>query len=67
MGFLVLVVPHAIGAPVAIGERPVPSELIHRFEVLSILTTGTFWIALGSIGGYFTGVPNMPKCSKASF
>jgi cobalt transporter subunit CbtA len=53
MGLLVLVIPHAIGAPVAVGESSVPSELIHRFEVLSILTTGIFWIALGSVGGLF--------------
>lgn len=53
MGLLVLVIPHAIGAPVAVGESSVPSELIHRFEVLSILTAGIFWIALGSVGGLF--------------
>jgi len=49
----VFVVPHAIGAPVAVGESSVPPELIHRFAVWSILTTGVFWIALGSIGGLF--------------
>jgi cobalt transporter subunit CbtA len=53
MGLLVFVAPHVIGAPVAIGENSVPRELIHRFAVLSILTTGMFWIALGSIGGLF--------------
>jgi cobalt transporter subunit CbtA len=53
MGFLVFVGPHAIGAPVAVGESFVPPELVHRFVVWSILTTGVFWIALGSIGGLF--------------
>jgi cobalt transporter subunit CbtA len=53
MGLLVFAAPHVIGAPVAMGENSVPPELIHRFAVLSILTTGVFWIALGSIGGLF--------------
>jgi len=51
MGILVFLVPHAIGAPVATGASSVPLDLVHRFAVLSILTTGMFWIALGSIGG----------------
>lgn len=53
MGLLVFAAPHVIGAPVATGENSVPRELIHRFAILSILTTGVFWIALGSIGGLF--------------
>jgi cobalt transporter subunit CbtA len=53
MGLLVFVIPHAIGAPVAMGESPVPPELVHQFAVLSILTTGMFWVALGLIGGMF--------------
>jgi cobalt transporter subunit CbtA len=53
LGLLVFAVPHVIGAPVAMGESSVPAELVHRFAVLSILTTGIFWIALGSIGGLF--------------
>jgi cobalt transporter subunit CbtA len=53
MGILAFVVPHVIGAPVAMGASSVPPELVHRFAVLSILTTGIFWIALGSIGGLF--------------
>jgi cobalt transporter subunit CbtA len=51
MGLLVAFLPHAIGAPVAIGESSVPAELIRQFALLSILTTGIFWITLGSVGG----------------
>jgi len=53
LGLLVFVVPHVIGAPVAIGESSVPAELVRQFAALSILTTGMFWIALGAIGGFF--------------
>ena len=53
MGLLVFVIPHVIGAPVAIGQSSVPAQLVHQFALLSILTTGMFWIALGSIGGLF--------------
>jgi cobalt transporter subunit CbtA len=53
LGLLVFVVPHVIGAPVAIGESSVPAELVRQFAALSILTTGIFWIALGAIGGFF--------------
>jgi cobalt transporter subunit CbtA len=45
------ILPHAIGAPVATGESSVPAHLVHQFALISILTTGMFWIALGSIGG----------------
>jgi len=51
LGALLLIVPHAIGAPGAHGEGPVPEALIHKFSVLSILTTGLFWTALGVISG----------------
>jgi cobalt transporter subunit CbtA len=53
MGLLVFAVPHVIGAPVAVGESSVPAELIRQFALMSILTSGMFWIALGSIGGLF--------------
>ena len=53
LGLLVFVVPHVIGAPVAIGESSAPAELVRQFAALSILTTGIFWIALGAIGGFF--------------
>ncbi|MGA3190561.1 MAG: CbtA family protein [Bryobacteraceae bacterium] len=51
IGLLLVILPYAIGAPVAKGESAVPASLIHQFATASILTTGMFWIALGSIGG----------------
>lgn len=53
IGVLPLILPHAIGAPVAQGSSAVPVALIHQFAVLSILTTGMFWIVLGGFGGLF--------------
>jgi hypothetical protein len=50
-GLLVAILPDAIGAPSAKGVNSVPASLIHQFALVSILTTGIFWIALGSIGG----------------
>jgi cobalt transporter subunit CbtA len=50
-GLLGLILPHVIGAPVATGGSSVPQQLVHQFALLSILTTGMFWIVLGSIGG----------------
>ena len=50
-GLLGLILAHVIGAPVATGESLVPTQLVHRFALVSILTTGISWIALGSIGG----------------
>jgi cobalt transporter subunit CbtA len=50
-GVVFLIVPHIIGAPVATGENAVPAALIHQFALFSIVTTGVFWITLGSIGG----------------
>jgi len=51
-GIVLLVLPHLIGAPVANGQNVVPAELIHRFTMLSIATTGMFWLLLGLLGGY---------------
>jgi cobalt transporter subunit CbtA len=53
IGVLPLILPHAIGAPVAQGESAVPVTLIHQFAVVSILTTGLFWVVLGAGGGLF--------------
>jgi cobalt transporter subunit CbtA len=50
-GLVVLAVPHAIGAPVPVGQSAVPPDLMHRFAVASILTTAMFWVTLGLIGG----------------
>jgi cobalt transporter subunit CbtA len=51
IGLLGFLLPHAIGAPVATGESSVPIALIHQFAVASILSTGVFWVVLGSICG----------------
>ena len=51
IGVLPLMLPHAIGAPVAQGSSAVPVTLIHQFALLSILTTGLFWVVLGAVGG----------------
>ncbi len=51
LGLAGLTLPHIIGAPVADGPNSVPTQLIHRFAVVSMLTTGMFWLVLGSTGG----------------
>jgi cobalt transporter subunit CbtA len=51
IGLLVAIIPHAIGAPTVTGESTVPAALVREFALASILTTGIFWVALGSIGG----------------
>jgi cobalt transporter subunit CbtA len=53
IGVLPLILPHAIGAPVAQGNSAVPVTLIHQFALISILTTGLFWLVLGTVGGLF--------------
>jgi cobalt transporter subunit CbtA len=50
-GLGALILPHAIGAPVASPGSTVPPQLIHQFAIASLLTTAIFWLALGSIGG----------------
>jgi cobalt transporter subunit CbtA len=51
IGVLLLIVPHIVGPPVAQGESAVPMALARQFALLSILTTGLFWVVLGTIGG----------------
>jgi predicted cobalt transporter CbtA len=55
LGIVVVILPHAIGAPVAEGSNVVPVAIIHQFTIVSILTTGLFWIVLGAIGGLLYG------------
>jgi len=51
---LLLVVPHAIGAPHQVMEPGnVPAELAAQFAVASLVVTGLFWMVLGGLGGYF--------------
>jgi cobalt transporter subunit CbtA len=51
LGIIILIFPHLIGAPKATGQKVVPEQLIHRFTLLSIATTGMFWLLLGLLGG----------------
>jgi cobalt transporter subunit CbtA len=51
VGLAALVLPHVIGPPAAAGQSFVPAQLIHRFATVSVLTTGVFWLLLGSTGG----------------
>ena len=50
-GVVCLVLPHVIGAPVAMGESVVPASLVRQFEFASLAATGTFWLTLGTVGG----------------
>lgn len=52
LGILVLIVPHAVGAPTGDAHGGVtPSELIDEFIVASLVTTALFWLVLGGISG----------------
>lgn len=46
-----LLLPHLVGAPVGVGQNSVPVELIRRFTILSVTTSGIFWILMGTLGG----------------
>ena len=46
-----LLVPHLVGAPVAIGQNNLPAELVRRFAIVSVTTNGIFWILVGTLGG----------------
>ena len=51
---LLLVLPHAYGAPHPVMEPGnVPAELAAQFAVASMVVTALFWMALGAFGGYF--------------
>lgn len=51
-GAVCLLLPHLIGAPVATGENRVPAELIRRFSIASVATSGIFWLLVGTLGGF---------------
>ncbi len=52
-GVVVLVLPHAIGAPhVDVHGGQVPADLIDAFIVASLVTTGLFWLVLGGLSGF---------------
>jgi cobalt transporter subunit CbtA len=53
-GVVCVSLPHLIGAPAATGQNAVPAELIHRFTIASLATTGLFWLLLGAVGGFLS-------------
>lgn len=50
-GAVCLLLPHLIGAPVAAGQNVIPVELVRRFSIASVATTGIFWLLAGALGG----------------
>lgn len=50
-GAVCLLLPHLIGAPVASGLNSVPAELVRRFTIASVATSGIFWLLVGTLGG----------------
>ena len=51
VGAIVLVMPHIIGAPAAVGASAVPAVLMRNFAIASLASVAIFWILLGAIGG----------------
>jgi cobalt transporter subunit CbtA len=53
-GGLLLVLPHLYGAPQpAAYKSATPEALAHQFVVAAVLTSLVFWLALGSLTGFF--------------
>jgi predicted cobalt transporter CbtA len=50
-GALCLLLPHLLGAPVATEQNLVPDELVRRFSIASVATSGIFWLLAGTLGG----------------
>jgi len=50
-GVLILL-PHAAGAPQAVGLPGLPANLIREFSIASVLGNGLFWLTLGPIAGW---------------
>jgi cobalt transporter subunit CbtA len=51
-GIICLLLPHLAGAPGAIGTDVVPEGLSRQFAIASLLTTGLFWVLLGTFSGF---------------
>lgn len=50
---LLLIAPHAVGAPEHYGSSgAVPAELAAQFVVASLVAAGLFWIVLGAVAGH---------------
>jgi predicted cobalt transporter CbtA len=53
IGFLLIALPHLIGAPQPeVGVSPVPEALARNFAVASVLVAAFFWVLLGGVQGY---------------
>ena len=53
-GGLLLLLPHAIGAPQATGPEVVPAHLVRSFALASIAGNGLFWLVLGAAAGFLS-------------
>jgi cobalt transporter subunit CbtA len=51
-GVVCLLLPHLVGAPGATGESSVPDQLVRRFTIASVTTSGIFWLVAGALGGF---------------
>ena len=56
LGLIVLLIPHAIGAPPPYDfTNDVPAEMVAQFVTASLVTTALFWAVLGALTGHFVG------------
>jgi cobalt transporter subunit CbtA len=54
IGLVLIVVPHAIGAPQPEQHAALaPEALVHRFIVATLMSSLLFWAVLGALSGYF--------------
>jgi cobalt transporter subunit CbtA len=52
LGLILMVVPHAIGAPhPEVHDAVAPQSLIHSFIVASLATSAVFWLVVGTMAG----------------
>jgi cobalt transporter subunit CbtA len=51
-GAILIILPHAVGAPHADGRGAVPPELAAQFAVASLAAAGLFWAILGGLSGH---------------
>jgi cobalt transporter subunit CbtA len=63
-GGLLLLLPHAIGAPQTSGPQIVPTHLVRVFAFTSIAGNGLFWLILGAATGFFFPVERSGSSSK---
>ncbi len=53
LGGALVMLPHLVGAPAReAASAPLPAELAAEFVVVSLVTTGLFWLLLGGAAGY---------------